>query len=362
MAIIDALLQNPDGVSLAQLPNHLKSRLNFGLNLAELGFAKLKDLILSMRDRVNVSNSTHPIATLVKVNHNSHSINSSEDMSNFAPYPPGYYPMNYYNSEAMNPQRMSFLNDSESHFIPYPGPPYFNAYYQNLLPNYNSNGKVNVSFGSFYSQTEKHNFKPRNHSSDLKNWSVGSVYIPHASSLYGSVCNTSVPTQTKVDIGHYRNNTGGSERDVNGQPTISVPHHKQTNLSHDIPFQPELLKYSTNQESDNNTSQAFMNRSGVTIQAPRQSQDSLDMSSSAFYTRNINHEIRSRSSSPIHNRAVSYLNELGFSNEGFVNLIKGQMIDENRISEEGKSDEETGRSGSLQAMEELLAPILSDSK
>ena len=187
MAIIDTLHHNPHGVSLAQLPNHLNTRLNFALNLQELGFAKLKDLIISMRDRVKVSNSNHPVASLKRSRDQVLSLNSSEDMSNYAPYPPGYYPMNYYYPEMMNPQRVSFQNEGEYHCIPYPGPPYFNAQYQNYLSNYNSNGKLNVSFGSFYSQTERHNFKARNHSSELKNMSVGSVYIPQASSLYGSV-------------------------------------------------------------------------------------------------------------------------------------------------------------------------------
>mmetsp|Transcript_13422 Transcript_13422/g.11918 ORF Transcript_13422/g.11918 Transcript_13422/m.11918 type:complete len:209 (+) Transcript_13422:116-742(+) len=98
------------------------------------------------------------------------------------------------------------------------------------------------------------------------------------------------------------------------------------------------------------------------IQNPMQSHESLDMSSSAFYSKNINNEVRSRSTSPSHNRIVSNLNELGFSNEGFINPVRDQILEENRISEERKSDEETGHSGSLQAMEELLAPILSDSK
>lgn len=51
-----------------------------------------------------------------------------------------------------------------------------------------------------------------------------------------------------------------------------------------------------------------------------------------------------------------------FPHEGFMNPTKDQFIDDNQISEERKSTEETGYSGSLQAMEELLAPILSDSK
>lgn len=247
MAIIDTLLKNPEGVSLAQLPNHLKNRLNFTLNLAELGFAKLKDLVASMNDRVKVSNSNHPVATLLQAGTKGHSTTSSEDMNHYAPYPPGYYPMNYPINDAMNPQRMSYCNEMDSYYRPYPGPQYFYQQYQNYLSNYNSGGRCNVSFGSFYSQTERHNFKARNHSSDVNNMSSGSIYVPHASSLYGSICTTSVYPQAKTNIGHYRNNTG-SDIEHDGQPTISVPHHKSTNLSHDIPFQPSLLKYASNQD------------------------------------------------------------------------------------------------------------------
>lgn len=106
----------------------------------------------------------------------------------------------------------------------------------------------------------------------------------------------------------------------------------------------------------------FTNGSGNVNQ--RQSNESLDMSSSVlFYSRNMEmNDIRSRSASPIHNRTVSDLNDPGFSNEVFVGHVRDNMFDENRISEERKSDEETGHSGSLQEMEDLLAPILSDSK
>ena len=87
------------------------------------------------------------------------------------------------------------------------------------------------------------------------------------------------------------------------------------------------------------------------------------MSSFLFYSKNKHaHGIRSRSASPVHNRSVSDLNDPTDTNEGFVNPIRGPIIDENRISEECKSDEETIHSGSLQEMEDLLAPILSDSK
>ena len=196
MAIIDTLLKNPEGISLAQLPNHFKTRLNFTVNLNDLGFAKLKDLITSMRDRVMISNNNHPVATLIRPNKINHSANSSEDIPSFTPYPPGYYPMSY--NKAYNPQRMSSHNDME-YLEPYSDSQYYNAQYQNYMSNYNSNG--NVSFGSFYSQTERHNFKARNHSSDVKNYSSGSAYVPHASSLYGSVCNTS-HIQAKTNVGH----------------------------------------------------------------------------------------------------------------------------------------------------------------
>lgn len=279
MAIIDTLLHNPEGVSLAQLPNHLKTRLNFTLNLHELGFAKLKDLILSMRDRVKVSNSNHPVASLLDSQDRIHSLNSSEDMSNYAPYPPGYYPAPYYYQDPMHSQRVSFQNEGDYNSIPYPGPPYYNAQYQNYLSNYTSNGKLNVSFGSFYSQTKRHNFKPRNHSSDIKNMSVGSVYIPQASSLYGSVCNTSTIAPGKEAQGHHRNHTGGSDIGGDRQPKISVPHHKLTNLSHDIPFQPELLKFNANQEGDHPHFQMYTNGSGAPSQVPRQSTESLGMNS-----------------------------------------------------------------------------------
>lgn len=47
-AILEVLRENESGISLAQLPLYLKPKLTFPLDLAELGFAKLKDLILAI--------------------------------------------------------------------------------------------------------------------------------------------------------------------------------------------------------------------------------------------------------------------------------------------------------------------------
>ena len=49
-SLIDILREHKNGVSLAQLPQYLKRKLHFDLNLQKLGYPKLKDLILSMSD------------------------------------------------------------------------------------------------------------------------------------------------------------------------------------------------------------------------------------------------------------------------------------------------------------------------
>jgi hypothetical protein len=164
--------------------------------------------------------------------------------------------------------------------------------------------------------------------------------------------------QSNNNAGHFRNNTG-TDLEYEEQPSIKVPYGKHTNLSQDIPLGGSLLKYASNQEE----SHVHMRGSANLEQNKMRSHDSLDMSSSVLYSKGLcTTGIRSRSTSPIHNRTVSYLNDLGFTNEVFVNPMGDPMMDDNRISEERKSDEETGHSGSLQALEELLAPILSDSK
>ena len=48
--LVEILKEHKNGVSLAQLPQYLKRKLQFDLNLQKLGYPKLKDLILSMSD------------------------------------------------------------------------------------------------------------------------------------------------------------------------------------------------------------------------------------------------------------------------------------------------------------------------
>jgi len=65
--LIEVLAESRGGISLAQLPQHLKRHLPFNLDLNELGFAKLKDLILSMPTQVKIElrGANHPFATLI---------------------------------------------------------------------------------------------------------------------------------------------------------------------------------------------------------------------------------------------------------------------------------------------------------
>lgn len=66
-AILDLLAEKPSGLPLAQLPQHLKYRLPFALDLNELGFLKLKELLVTMTDKVKVDTRGHnyPIARLI---------------------------------------------------------------------------------------------------------------------------------------------------------------------------------------------------------------------------------------------------------------------------------------------------------
>lgn len=65
--IIEILTENPLGLSLAQLPLHLKYRLTFSLDLNELGFVKLKELLNTMSDQVKVElrGHNHPFAIMI---------------------------------------------------------------------------------------------------------------------------------------------------------------------------------------------------------------------------------------------------------------------------------------------------------
>ncbi|CAG9329364.1 unnamed protein product [Blepharisma stoltei] len=64
-AVLSILSKTPQGISLAQLPLYLKRALKFQLNIAELGFAKLKDLLLTFpRVTVELRGTNHPFAVL----------------------------------------------------------------------------------------------------------------------------------------------------------------------------------------------------------------------------------------------------------------------------------------------------------
>ena len=61
--IIEILKENKEGLSLAQLPLFIKRKLNCSVQLAELGFAKLKDLLLTMQEvEIEVRGHNHPFA------------------------------------------------------------------------------------------------------------------------------------------------------------------------------------------------------------------------------------------------------------------------------------------------------------
>ena len=65
-AIVEVLTENPSGLSLAQLPLHLKYKLPFPLDLNELGFVKLKELLATMAEQVKIElrGHNHPFAKL----------------------------------------------------------------------------------------------------------------------------------------------------------------------------------------------------------------------------------------------------------------------------------------------------------
>lgn len=66
--MIETLSECKGGVSLAQLPQHLKRKLNFEVNLSNLGYPKFKDLILSMNDviQIELKGQNHPFAYLIQ--------------------------------------------------------------------------------------------------------------------------------------------------------------------------------------------------------------------------------------------------------------------------------------------------------
>ncbi len=80
-ALVEILAESKAGMSLAQLPLYLKRKLPFALDLNELGFPKLKDLILSMADKIKLElrGHNHPFAYLIKSGRYVHSASNSDD-------------------------------------------------------------------------------------------------------------------------------------------------------------------------------------------------------------------------------------------------------------------------------------------
>lgn len=66
-ATLAVLENNDEGVSLAQLPLYIKRLINFPLNVQELGYAKLKDLLGTFPEvTIELRNTNHPFAVLTK--------------------------------------------------------------------------------------------------------------------------------------------------------------------------------------------------------------------------------------------------------------------------------------------------------
>jgi hypothetical protein len=83
-ALIEILAESKTGMSLAQLPLYLRRKLPFPLDLNELGFPKLKDLILSMSDQIKLElrGHNHPFAYLIRSGRYVHSSSNSDDFQN----------------------------------------------------------------------------------------------------------------------------------------------------------------------------------------------------------------------------------------------------------------------------------------
>lgn len=79
--LLEILAESKNGMSLAQVPLNLKRKLPFALDLNELGFPKLKDLVNSMSDKIKVElkSHNHPFAYLIKQNRNFHQTVNSDD-------------------------------------------------------------------------------------------------------------------------------------------------------------------------------------------------------------------------------------------------------------------------------------------
>ena len=65
-ALIEVLAENPNGLSLAQIPQYLRRKLSFSFNLQDMGFPKLKNLLNTMTDdiKIELSGTNHSYASL----------------------------------------------------------------------------------------------------------------------------------------------------------------------------------------------------------------------------------------------------------------------------------------------------------
>ena len=83
-ALLEILAESKSGMSLAQLPQNLKKKLVFPLDLNELGFPKLKELILSMNDQIKIElkGTNHPFAYLLKTSNYEKGRDKSLDQQN----------------------------------------------------------------------------------------------------------------------------------------------------------------------------------------------------------------------------------------------------------------------------------------
>ena len=64
--LIELLVEHPEGLSLAQIPQYLRRKLNFSFNLQEMGFPKLKNLLITMTEdiQIEVLGTNHSYASL----------------------------------------------------------------------------------------------------------------------------------------------------------------------------------------------------------------------------------------------------------------------------------------------------------
>jgi hypothetical protein len=339
-ALIDVLRNNLEGIPLAQLPNHLNKKLRFPFNVTELGFTKLKDLVLAMGDNVKIENrgTNHPHAVLVNNEPYHHSQGSFEE---FHGYPPQYHQFNMYSMPPKemkqplypqpqhSPQEFDHQNQANMGYAPnMVHPNYYPTYQPVNYPQQVTEMKRDESYSSLHSINEHLNFnRTPNHDRE---------YVPNAESLYGSG-GKGYPHQ--LNISHCRHNTG-SDNGTGYDNTLSLAaKHKQVNLSHD---------FSLNQYRPNK----LLNKFGPDELFEINSSGLLSEEESIIYN-NSSH--RSESPSQMHTRTVSNLDEPDYSynHSNYMTFPDGI----NEISEERKSE---GDDGGMQYVEDIIMTTVLD--